>query len=111
MSASAVTPALANMDSYLFNHTKCHGKIQMIKLTIMLEKRSQTHLKASMLMLGLRTLFVALSIYFLMQVVFFSAAITVSSDITVAFCISMRKLMHVKIIERTETSNCSASTA
>ena len=28
------TPALANIDSYLFNHANCHGKIQMMKLTM-----------------------------------------------------------------------------
>ena len=48
---------------------------------------------------------------FLMQVVFFSAATTVISEVTVPFCISMRKLTSVKIIKRRDTSNCSASTA
>ena len=46
-----------------------------------------------------------------MQVVFFSAATTVISEVTVSFCISMRKLTSVKIIKRRDTSNCSASTA
>ena len=46
-----------------------------------------------------------------MQVVFFSAATTVISEVTVPFCISMRKLTSVKIIKRRDTSNCSASTA
>ena len=40
-----------------------------------------------------------------------SAAITVSSEIAVAFCISICRLTPVNIIERTDTSNCSASTA
>ena len=46
-----------------------------------------------------------------MQVVFFSVATTVISEVTVAFCISMRKLMPVEIIKRRDTSKCSASTA
>ena len=62
MSASAVTPALANIDSYLFNHTKCDGNIEMMKFTMMLEKRCQTHFEASMLMLGMGILFLGLSI-------------------------------------------------
>ena len=62
MSPSAVTPALANIDSYLINHTKSHGNIQMMKFTMMLEKRCQNHFKASMLMLGMVILFLGLSI-------------------------------------------------
>ena len=46
-----------------------------------------------------------------MQVVIFSAATTVISEVTVGCCISMRKLTHVKIIKRRDTSNFSASTA
>ena len=46
-----------------------------------------------------------------MQVVLFSAATTVISEVTVGFCISMRKLTHVRIIKRRDTSNYSASTA
>ena len=46
-----------------------------------------------------------------MQVVLLSAAITVISEVTVSFCISMRKLTHVKIIKRRDTSNFSASIA
>ena len=45
-----------------------------------------------------------------MQVVLFSAPTTVISEVTVAFCISMHKLTHVKIIKRRDTSNFSAST-
>ena len=46
-----------------------------------------------------------------MQVVFFTVATTVISEVTVGFCISMRKLTHVRIIKRRDTSNYSASTA
>ena len=46
-----------------------------------------------------------------MQVVLFSAPTTVISEVTVAFCISMCKLTHVKIIKRRDTSNFSASIA
>ena len=36
---------------------------------------------------------------------------TVNSEVTVNFCISICKLTHVNIFERRDISNCSASTA
>ena len=40
-----------------------------------------------------------------------SAAITVSSEVAVAFCISMCRLMHVNIIEKRDRLNWLTSTA
>ena len=47
----------------------------------------------------------------LLQTLSFSKVTTVSSEVTVAFCINMCRLMPVNIIKRRDTWNCSASTA
>ena len=100
MSVSTVTPALANIDSYLFNNTKCHGNIQMMKFTMMLKKRCQTHFKASMLMLGMGILFLVLSNLILNAGCILLCSNNCHFGGNCLFFISMCTLTRVKIIKR-----------